>query len=71
MRVIEGQPIHGRITFEPTERGTRFRFQVYGQPTGMVRFAQPILRPLLRRKFAGLCANLRALLEDAALSRSG
>ena len=24
MRVIEGQPIHGRITFEPTERGSVF-----------------------------------------------
>ena len=65
MRVIEGQPIHGRITFEPTARGTRFRFRVYGQPTGMVRFAQPILRPLLKRNFAGFCVNLKTVLENA------
>jgi len=69
MRVIEGQPIHGRITFEPTEQGTRLRFRVYGQPTGIVRVAQPILQPLLRRNFAGFCANLKALLENAPPKR--
>ncbi len=64
MRVIEGQPIHGRITFEPTERGTRFRFRVYGEPTGMMRTAQPLLRPLLMRNFARFRANLKAVLEN-------
>jgi uncharacterized protein YndB with AHSA1/START domain len=65
MRVIEGQPIHGRITFEPIESGTRFRFRVYGEPTGALRLAQPILRPLTKRNFARFCANLKAVLETA------
>jgi len=33
LRNIEGPPVGGRITLEPTERGTRFRFRVHGQPT--------------------------------------
>ena len=65
MQVIEGQPIHGRITFEPAPPGTRFRFRVYGQPTGAARLVQPILRPLLKRDFARFCANLKAVLETA------
>jgi uncharacterized protein YndB with AHSA1/START domain len=63
MRVIEGQPIHGRITFDSTARGTRFRFRVYGEPTGIMRLAQPLLRPLLKHNFARFCANLKAVLE--------
>jgi uncharacterized protein YndB with AHSA1/START domain len=65
MRIVEGPPIHGHITFEPTERGTRLRFRVYARPTGMLRLAQPILRPLLKRSFARYCANLSAVVENA------
>ena len=64
MRVIEGQPIHGHITFEPSERGTRLRFRVYGAPTGIMRLAQPILSPLTKRTFMRFCATLKAVLEN-------
>ena len=66
MRVIEGTPIHGRITFEPTERGTRFQFRVYGQPTGAMRLAEPILRFALKRNFVRFCATLKRVLEDTS-----
>jgi polyketide cyclase/dehydrase/lipid transport protein len=66
MRVVEGTPIHGRITFEPVDGGTRFRFRVYGQLTGIMRLAQPILRPVLKRNFAHYCATLKRVLETAS-----
>ncbi|MGB0094510.1 MAG: SRPBCC family protein [Solirubrobacteraceae bacterium] len=69
MQVIEGQPIHGRITFDPTERGTRFRFRLYGQPIGIMRLAQPILKPMLKRSFAGFSETLRTVLENPTLER--
>jgi uncharacterized protein YndB with AHSA1/START domain len=37
LRVIEGLPVHGQMTFERSDAGTRFRFRVYSQPTGMLR----------------------------------
>lgn len=49
LRIIEGLPVHGQLTFEPTEIGTRFRFRVYSQPTGMMRIIHPIMSAMLRR----------------------
>ena len=63
MRIIEGVPVHGRITFEPSDTGTRFRFRVYSQPTGMMRIAQPILRAMLKWQFDRHCTNLKTVLE--------
>jgi uncharacterized protein YndB with AHSA1/START domain len=63
MRMIEGPPVHGQITFEPGGLGTRLRFRVYGQPTGALRLAQPILRPMLKRTFAAHCSRLKQVLE--------
>ena len=63
MRIIEGVPVHGQITFEPSDTGTRFRFRVYFQPRGMMRIAQPILRAILRWQFDQHCTNLKTVLE--------
>jgi uncharacterized protein YndB with AHSA1/START domain len=63
LRIIEGLPVHGRITFEPSDRGTRLRFRVYSQPTGMMRLAEPAMRAILRRQFDQHCTNLKAVLE--------
>src|SRR5215207_5546005 len=40
LRVVEGTPVHARLTFEPTERGTRLRFDGHGQLTGAMRLVQ-------------------------------
>jgi uncharacterized protein YndB with AHSA1/START domain len=68
LRMIEGPPVHGRITLEATNRGTRFQFRVYGQPSGAMRLAEPLIRFILKRNFTGFCANLKRVLEDAAQS---
>src|ERR1700686_4074901 len=54
LRTLDGAlPIHARITFEPIRLGTRVRFEAQGQPTGLMRVAQPLLSLVLRRQFAG------------------
>ncbi len=55
---------HARITFEPTELGTRVRLHAHGQPSGAMRLAQPLLRPTLKRQLASYCATLKRMLED-------
>jgi uncharacterized protein YndB with AHSA1/START domain len=65
MRIIEGLPVHGQITFEPTSTGTRFRFRVYSQPTGTMRIAQPIMSAMLKREFEKHCTNLKSVLETS------
>jgi uncharacterized protein YndB with AHSA1/START domain len=66
MRMLEGAlPIHARITFEPTELGTRMQLDAYGQPSGPIRLAQPLLRLTLKRQFAGCCAALKQVLENS------
>jgi uncharacterized protein YndB with AHSA1/START domain len=66
LRNIEGPPVQGRITLEPTERGTRFRFRVSGQPTGATRLVEPLLGFILKRNFQHFCTTLKRILEDAA-----
>jgi hypothetical protein len=68
LHMIEGAlPIHARIGFEPSGRGTRMRLAAHGQPTGAMRLAQPLLRRALERQFGGYCATLKRVLEaDAA-----
>jgi uncharacterized protein YndB with AHSA1/START domain len=70
MRIIEGPPVHGQITLEPSNTGTHFRFRVYSQPTGMMRIAQPILSVVLRRQFEIHCTNLKSVLEASPKGRS-
>src|SRR5450755_2237294 len=72
LHMLEGAlPIDGRLTFEPVAEGTRVRFRVHGQPTGAVRFAQPLLHRTLKRQFTGHCATLKQVLEDAGTEPSG
>ena len=63
LRNIEGPPVQGRITLEPTERGTRFQFRVGGQPTGATRLVEPLLRFILKRNFQHFCTTLKRVLE--------
>ena len=66
LRMLEGAlPIHARITFDPNEQGTRVQFTAHGQPNGAMRLAQPVLRLTLKRQFAGYCATLKQVLENA------
>jgi uncharacterized protein YndB with AHSA1/START domain len=64
LRVVEGTPIHGRITFEETKDGTLMRFRVHGQLGGAMRLLQPLARPALRRQFGEYCATLKGVLES-------
>ncbi len=67
LRMLEGPLlIHARITFEPTELGTRVRFDAHGQPSGPMRVAQPLLRLTLKRQFAGYWATLKQILENSS-----
>ena len=65
MRIIEGLPVHGQITFERSSTGTRFRFRVYSQPTGMMRIAQPIMSAMLKLQFDKHCTNLKSAVETS------
>ena len=56
--------VHGWL--QPTQRGTRFRFRVYEQPTGVMRLAELILSRILKRRFAGYCTTLKSVLENAS-----
>ena len=67
LRMIEGPPVHGRITLEPTDRGTRFQFRVYGQPTRAARLVEPLLGFILKRNFQHFCTTLKRVLEDGAV----
>jgi hypothetical protein len=65
LRMLEGAlPIHARIAFDQTELGTRLRLDAHGQPSGLVRLAQPVLRLTLKRQFAGYCITLKHVLES-------
>jgi uncharacterized protein YndB with AHSA1/START domain len=65
LRMLEGAlPIHARITFDQTEIGTRLQLDAHGQPTGLIRLVQPVLRLTLKRQFAGYCTTLKAVLEN-------
>jgi hypothetical protein len=66
LRVVEGTPIHARITFEPIEGGTLTCFRVHGQLDGAMRFLQPLVRRVLRRQFREYCATLKGVLENRA-----
>jgi len=66
LRMLEGAlPIDARITFEPMELGTQVLLAAHGRPSGAMRLAQPLLRLSLKRRFAGYCATLKRVFEDA------
>lgn len=70
LRVVEGTPIHLRITFEPTDQGTLMRLRPYGQLTGPMRLARPLLQHALKRQFAQHCATLKSVLESTPATAS-
>jgi uncharacterized protein YndB with AHSA1/START domain len=70
LRVVEGTPVHARMTFEPTERGTLMRFAAHGRLTGAMRLAEPLLQRTLKRQFARQCATLKQVLESAPAAPS-
>jgi uncharacterized protein YndB with AHSA1/START domain len=70
LRVVEGTPIHLDTTFEPADGGTRVRFRVHGRLTGAMRFAQPLVGPMLKRQFTSQLETLKRVLEaEPAVSR--
>jgi uncharacterized protein YndB with AHSA1/START domain len=64
LRVVEGTPVHLRMTFEPTDGGTLVRLRAHGRLTGAVRLAQPLLQRILKRQFAAQCGALKRVLEQ-------
>jgi len=68
MEVKEGTPIHGHITFEPADGGTRVRFRAHGKLSGPTRLMEPLLGRVLRKQFAQNVANLKEVLEGASVA---
>jgi uncharacterized protein YndB with AHSA1/START domain len=70
LRVVEGTPVHARMTFEPTDDGdgTLLRFNGHWQLTGPMRLAQPLLGVALKRQFRQQVATLKRVLEDQSSS---
>jgi uncharacterized protein YndB with AHSA1/START domain len=67
LRMVEGAlPIHARMTFDATPRGTLVGFRAHGEPAGAMRLAQPLLKRTLKRQFAAHCATLKRVLEAPA-----
>jgi uncharacterized protein YndB with AHSA1/START domain len=65
LRTIEGAvPVDARIVLVPSELGTLMRFTVRGEPSGPLRFLQPLMRGALRRQFREHCATLKRVLEQ-------
>jgi hypothetical protein len=64
-RIREVHRAPGGTEFAELVEVVDFRFRVYGQPTGVMRLAQPVLRPMMKRSFAGCCATLKRVLENA------
>jgi uncharacterized protein YndB with AHSA1/START domain len=68
LRVVEGTPVHLRMSFEPSDRGTLVRLRAHGRLTGAMRLAQPLLQRVLRRQFAAQCGALKRVLEQPSPS---
>jgi uncharacterized protein YndB with AHSA1/START domain len=65
LHVIEGAlPIDAHIFLEPSDGSTRMLLTVHGQPNGLMRIVQPLLRVALRRQFKAHCATLKRVLEE-------
>ena len=71
LSVIEGPSrIDARLTFEPSERGTRMRFGARGAPTGVMRWAQLLLARTLKAQLAGYCETPKRALENGPADRA-
>jgi uncharacterized protein YndB with AHSA1/START domain len=67
LHVVEGTPVDLRITLAERAGGTLMRFHAFGQLTGVLRLAQPLLQRVLKRQFASQCETLKRLLETQAV----
>ena len=65
LQVVEGTPVHLRMTFEATGTGTQVRFRAHGRLGGAMRVMQPVLGRVLKRQFTTQLAELKRLLELA------
>lgn len=64
LETIEGLlPMHARMSFEPSNAGTRMSFIVHGQPSGAMRLVQPLLRLSLKGQFVKHRHTLKRVLE--------
>jgi len=64
LRIVEGSlPIDGRHRFQAIDGGTRIDFTAEGEPTGILRAVQPVLRRLLERQFRAYYDQLKQVLE--------
>lgn len=71
LRVVEGTPVHARMTFEPAgDDGaeTLMRFAAHGELSGPMRLAQPLLQRVLKRQFKQQTNTLKQLLEERRAS---
>ena len=68
LRVVEGLPVHLRMTFEPAGEGTAVRFAAHGRATGAMRLIEPVLKRTLERQFREQCATLKRVLEGAPVA---
>ena len=69
LHVLEGTPVDGRMTFEPTATGgTLLRFRVFGKLTGPMRIALPLVGRMLKRQFTQQVATLKRVLEEAPVA---
>ena len=67
LRIVEGPlPVHGDLTFTPTEDGgTRLHMHAFGQAGGAMRLLQPLLNVGLKREFRSQYGRLKELVETA------
>ena len=64
LKVVEGTPIHVRITFEEDGDGTLMRFSPHGTLPGAMRLIEPLIAVTLKRQFKQHCQNLKRALEN-------
>jgi uncharacterized protein YndB with AHSA1/START domain len=67
LRIVEGPlPVHGDLTFTPTEDGgTKLHMHAFGQANGAMRLLQPLLNVGLKREFRSQYGRLKELVETA------
>jgi uncharacterized protein YndB with AHSA1/START domain len=62
LQVVEGTPVHLRITLDEAGDGTRLRFRAFGRLTGAMRLGQPLLGWVLKRQFTLQLATLQRVI---------
>jgi hypothetical protein len=68
LRVVEGTPVHLRMTFTPVGEGTGVSLRAYGQLAGAMRLLQPVLGLVLKRQFAAQVEELKRVLERVGVA---